>query len=329
MTTLALHYGMATLMTWMSLGLVIFMRRGFRKHGVGIKGYDASLGAYDRVVRRLVPLTVASWVALVVAITLLREALIEQDPKFVHGLLLTAELVIFHAMWWPIAAPVVNQIGKPWLDGSTHPTAGSGSGRTAIHPDAGFTRQGVAPVDPEDPRRVASLKPRRVSDDLSWLERYGPFVLGAVGLCATIVRSISVAPEVGWSGTSIMMLASGVFVLAGYAFWIRFEVAAPQPLVGSGEAAEQYREALERNRRFRVRAIFWLETTFAAVLFAAAYLALEVAVGTVDARMLGMAGGIVGSLIGLGGGVFGILASMRAQELRVLRTRLAESTATG
>ncbi len=327
MMTLMSHYAMATMMTWMSLGIVLFMRRGFRRHGVGITGYEAGLTAYDGVVRRLIPLTISAWVAFVVAITLLRTPLVNRDPQFVHGILLMGEMLVFHVMWWPIVAPVVNRIGKPWIEGASRPGHASSSAGSAQHPDAGFVRHGIAPIDPEEPRRVASLTPRRASDDLSTVERYAPFVLGAVAIGVTLARSISVAPEVGWSGVSMTLLASGVLVLVGYAFWIRYEVAAPQPLVGDGEVAERYRDAVERNRRFRVRAIFWLETAFAGVLFGAAYLALEAAVGTIDERMLGLVGGIAGSLVGLGGGIFGILAGSRAQELRSLRTRLAESAA--
>jgi hypothetical protein len=213
--------------------------------------------------------------------------------------LLYLEIGAFHLLWWPIAV--------------------------RVHAEATRVGMGKAPCSPFGSPgnvRMASLKPRRVSDYLSPTARAVPPLIGITALALTGRRFLTTASGVALSPQCWLFTAVGVLIIVAYGFWIRREVAAPQALAGEGDALERYYEEVEANRRFRVRCVFALQVVFSSLFFASGYFSIIVAQGKLSGARLGLFGGLGGSVVGLLGAICGIVGSARMRRIEFLRQQL-------
>lgn len=312
---LAFHYLFALAMTCGPLAMLYMHLRTFERAAADLPRFEETRALLCEGLRRLAIVTLLCLAGLMLTITLLRP----QQGGAPHGILVVLEMAVFHVLWWPFAVPVLRQ-----ADGMVT-WRGAGS-RTGDGSRAPGHESGGAPSVGDSKVRVAGLTPRRVSDDLSPVARVLPLLVGVVGVGFVGWRLFQVHETQGFVWQAAMFASGGIFVLLGYALWIRMEVRSPQPLVGSGEIARTYQEALEENRRFRVRAIFALEVLFAAVMFVVAFCTIEAAGGRLSGATIGILGGVGGSVIGILGSAMGIVGSVRMQKLRLLREQLSETS---
>ncbi len=303
MTMLIIHYFLSFAMGVGPGILMVLMRPGFERGAVD--GGEV-MEVYRAAMKRLLVLGTLGFLAIAIYITLDRQAVIEGRRGFVLGL----EIALFHFLWWPIAMPAIRLASPGRKTGST-------SGGGSVAPPAGHAPVGAV--------RQASLRPRRVSDDLGPMMRLMPFGIAGLGLGVTLWRGLGIPAESSYPLGSLVFTMGAMIVLVAYGLWIRLEVEAPQPLQGSGEDLRRLENALERQRRFRVRGVFVVQQLFVAVMFGSGVLWIEVARGTVDESIVGVVGAIGGSFVGLVGATFGVAGSMRAQEVQSVRNHIAAS----
>jgi hypothetical protein len=195
----------------------------------------------------------------------------------------------FHIIWWPFVFPL------------------------ALRLDKSLRAHGVlAPLAQPGPVRTASLRARQVSEYLPAWSTPLEVALVVIGLTAVGARALT-APDLHtpllWSAGMFAFFA--VAFVIGYAFWIRFEV--QQSYSPLQETATD--DDIEAHRRFRIRAIYFLQIAAATTFFAVAAIVVEVARGTLSGPTAGLIGGTAGAVLGIGGGIFGTVASVRAARL--------------
>lgn len=204
---------------------------------------------------------------------------------------------VFHLLWWPFAMPVITALDRANRD---RPETPGRSGEV----------------------RVASLRPRLVSSYLSSFARALPPLLGLAAPAVLVWRSLAVDAGGGVIAFASVFALGGYSFLITYGFWARREVTGPQQLADLGDGSERYEREVERLRRFRVRGVYAMQVSAAAVFFGCAALSIDASAGRIDGRVLGLVGGILGSAIGVAGGVFGTLASVYAFRLARLKRDL-------
>lgn len=145
---------------------------------------------------------------------------------------------------------------------------------------------------------------------------------------AWAVWGAATAVFIAWSLTSAasgrLLFMAGLF-LAGGAFPLVVSMLVlprmgrePEPLDATG--SEELRAAYRRLRAARPRAMFWL-TVLMSVLFSA--MALAVAFFPDRGALLGVIGGVGGSLVGVGGAVVGVRMGLHRMEIKRLLDRLS------
>jgi hypothetical protein len=256
---------------------------------------EEATAIYKRGIRRLAAATILVLFAFYTWFLVDAGAIEEKRRPF----LLYLEIGAFHLLWWPIAVRVHAEATR----------AGMGEASCSPFPSPGNVR-------------MASLKPRRVSDYLSPTARAVPLLIGITALALTGHRVLTTASGVALSPQCWLFTAVGVLIIVAYGFWIRREVAAPQALAGEGDALERYYEEVEANRRFRVRCVFAFQVVFSSLFFAVGYFSIIVDQGRLSGATLGLLGGLGGSLVGLLGAICGIAGSAKMRRIQSLRQQL-------
>lgn len=206
------------------------------------------------------------------------------------GWVTSVALGVFHGVWWPFAMPIFQALDRALRE-------------------YGVTTHGIS----SNPVRMATLKPRRVSE---YLPEWGGaceiavLLVSATVLVTRVLTAGSIEPRLALGGA--MFAATGLITIVAYAFWIRMET--QQSYAAFSETATE--DEIENLRRFRVRMVFAGQLLMACTFFIAAGLFIEVARGTIAEPTAGVIGGVLGSAVGIAGGIAGTMAGLRAAKLQ-------------
>jgi len=170
---------------------------------------------------------------------------------------------------------------------------------------------------PKPTIRMASLKPRRISDFIPDRLIPLPWIIIAIMIVLFLWRFLSPGLTSLHRFGPVGFLILGIGELGLYAVWLRKEVSAPQML--EPEDDEEIIHSWFELRAFRVRSVFIMHSILPAFFVLVAIALLESFRGTFDVMIAVIIGGGGGAFLGLCGGMICVLADIKRRRHDVIR----------